>query len=135
MGKSIHIDNVPIDLTSDAINHYFSNIACELNAQVNNTPATWKGPSSIHTDHAHLLWSISFFDQLWASMERYSAILLDLFWPNRPNRSKLCLMMLFANSLRPLDPPQPLLPPPQYIKLQSVWEALGHPKNPQFQIT
>ena len=46
-GKGIHIDNVPIDLTSDAMNHYFSNIACELNAQFNNTPATWKGPSFI----------------------------------------------------------------------------------------
>ena len=47
-GKNIHLDNAPIDLTCDSMNNYFSNIGCELNAQFNNTSATWKGPSSIH---------------------------------------------------------------------------------------
>ena len=50
-GKSIHSDNVPIDLSCDAMNDYLSNISCELTAKVNNTPATWKGPFSIHTFH------------------------------------------------------------------------------------
>ena len=55
--KNIHTDNVPIDLTCDSMKNYFTNIGCELNAQFNNTSATWKGPSSIHTFHFDVITS------------------------------------------------------------------------------
>ena len=58
MGKNIHTDNVPIDLTCDSMNNYLSNIGCELNAQFKNTSATWKGPFDVITSESvmkHLL--------------------------------------------------------------------------------
>ena len=55
----IHTDNVPIDLTCDSMNNYFSNIGCELNDQFHNTSATWKGPSSIHSFHFDVITSES----------------------------------------------------------------------------
>ena len=48
-GKNIHTNNIPNDVTCDSMNNSFSNIGCELNAQYNNTSATWKSPSSVHT--------------------------------------------------------------------------------------
>ena len=62
--KNIHTDNVPIDLACDSMNNYFSNIGCELNAQFNNTPATWKGSSSIHTFHFDVITSESIMKYL-----------------------------------------------------------------------
>ena len=46
------------------MNNYFSNIGCEKNAQFNNTPATWKGPSSIHSFHFDVITSESVMKHL-----------------------------------------------------------------------
>ena len=53
-----------LELTCDAMNHYFSNTGCELNAQFNNTPSTWKGPFSINTFHFDVITSESVMKHL-----------------------------------------------------------------------
>ena len=61
------------------MNNYFSNIGCELNAQLNNTFATSKGHSSIHTFHFDVIISDSVMKHLLCLPNRSNNDILEFY--------------------------------------------------------